>query len=96
MPRPDPFDLNTTHRERAYIIEVLDEDARAWTAMAQEYERISWEMRNAPVAVAITIYLWELAKPINNSDTSPFRYPVWKFVREFPWRMEEPEDLDGD
>lgn len=71
------------------VIEVIDPDHHFWHAMANEWDRITIELENAPVAAAITIYEWHLLKPIN-PDPQDFwaKYPTWKCVSVRPWTID--------
>lgn len=73
--------------QMAYVIEVIDEDGRFWHAMASEWGRIMHELKPAPPALAITIYEWQLALPINPRDFFT-KYPEWKRIAMIPWSLE--------
>lgn len=73
----------------ALVIEVIDADTHGtWTAMASEWERIGLELRNAPVALSITIYEWHLLTPINPRPGFEDKYPKWKRVGARPWTLD--------
>lgn len=75
-------------RNRTYVIEVVDADHRIWTAMADNPdEGILKELKSAPPAAAITIYEWELAKALNPQEFMVGKYPVWRRLRTYPWRL---------
>lgn len=86
-----PFSL----RNRSFVIEVVDMDSRIWTACATETPGILKELSNAPPAALITIYEWELTKPINPKGDMFTRFPLWRHVRTFPWTFMVGSD-DGD
>jgi hypothetical protein len=57
--------------------------------MAEEWGRILIELNSAPTALAITIYEWHLAIPINPNPDNPFaKYPTWKRIAVTPWTLE--------